>query len=52
LGNEKGIGHGAWSMERSDMRTRTILEAEMRRQRAEDKRQKIAYNVYGITYDL
>jgi hypothetical protein len=39
-------------MERSDMRTRTILEAEMRRQRAEDKRQKIAYNVYGITYDL
>jgi hypothetical protein len=40
LGNEKGIGHGAWSMERSDMRTRRIVEAEMRRQRAEDRRQK------------
>ena len=43
--NVKGIGHGAWSMERSDTRTRTNGEAEIRKQRAEDRRQKIAYNV-------
>jgi hypothetical protein len=36
-------------MQRSDMRTRTIVEAEMRRQRAEDRRQKTEDKKYPIT---